>query len=60
VDIIACVTTGATTIMMEGDYSMRLTLKRFRPINWPLIGGIIAAVVAAALPIFFLLRRRIV
>ena len=29
-----------------------------RPINWPLIGGIIAGVVAVVLVIFFVRRRR--
>lgn len=29
-----------------------------KPVNWPLIGGIIAAVVIAGLVVFFLVRRR--
>jgi len=29
-----------------------------KPINWPLIGGIIAAVIVVGLVIFFVLRRR--
>jgi len=29
-----------------------------KPINWPVLGGVIAGVVAAGLPIFFLARRK--
>ena len=33
-------------------------LKPAKPINWPLVGGIIAAVVAVGLVIFFVRRKR--
>jgi hypothetical protein len=59
VSTIANVTAPATTITMNGDYSIRANFEEVpRPINWPLIGGIIAAIIAVGLLIFFFLRRR--
>ena len=55
---IADVHTAETTITMNGDYSITANFKEISPpINWPLIGGIIAAVVAVGLVIFFMRRR---
>jgi hypothetical protein len=47
---------GATTfITVEGDYVVTANF----PVNWPLMGGIIGAVVVAAgLAVFVVLRRR--
>jgi len=58
VGTIADVTAAATNITMYGDYSITANFKRLVWVNWPLIGGIIAAVVAIGLLCFFLLRRR--
>jgi len=58
VDTIADVNAAATNITMYGDYSITANFKRLVLVNWPLIGGIIAAVVMVGLVIFFLLRRR--
>ena len=49
-----------TTITMNGDYSITASFKEIPPpVNWPLIGGIIAAVVAVGLVIFFMRRRKL-
>jgi len=54
-DTIANVNAATTVITMEGDYAITANF----PVNWPLIGGIIAAVVVAVgLAIFFVRRRR--
>jgi uncharacterized repeat protein (TIGR02543 family) len=58
VDTIAHVRTAVTTITMDGDYSITANFEEIPPVNWPLIGGIIAAVVAVGLVIFFVRRRR--
>jgi uncharacterized repeat protein (TIGR02543 family) len=56
VDTIANVNAATTIITMQGDYEITAN---FAPVNWPLIGGIIAAaVVAVGLAIFFVRRRR--
>ena len=50
-----------TTITMNGDYSITASFQEIPPpINWPLIGGAIAAavVVAVGFGIFFTRRRR--
>jgi hypothetical protein len=50
-----------TTITMWDDYSIKANFKKSPPpINWPLIGGIIAAavVIGAGLVVFFVRRRR--
>ena len=56
-DVGAIFNVNATTtiVSMRGDYSITAN---FAPINWPLIGGIIAAVVIAGLGIFFFRRKR--
>ena len=49
-----------TTITMNGDHSITASFKEIPPpVNWPLIGGIIAAVVTVGLVIFFMHRRRL-
>lgn len=50
-----------TTITMWDDYSIKANFKKSPPpINWPLIGGIIAAavVIGAGLVVFFVRRKR--
>ncbi len=54
VDTIANVNAATTVITMEGDYAVTANF----PVNWRLIGGIIAAVVVAAGLAVFLVRRR--
>ena len=56
IDTIADVDAAATNITMNSDYSITANFKA--RVNWPLIGGIIAAVVVAGLVIFFVRRRR--
>jgi hypothetical protein len=59
VDTIANVNAASTTITMQGDYTIMADFDQIQqPINWPLIGGIVAAVVAAGLVVFFLRGRR--
>ena len=59
VDTIAGVNAAATNITMDGDYSIMASFEEIpSPINWPLIGGIIAAAIAVGLGIFFVRRRR--
>jgi uncharacterized integral membrane protein len=49
----------ATTIVtMSGNYFITANFEEKPPINWPLIGGIIAAVVIVGLVIFFVRRKR--
>lgn len=59
VDTIADVNAGTTIITMDGDYSITANFEEIPPasFNWPLIGGIIAAVILAGLVIFFLSNR---
>jgi hypothetical protein len=55
VDSIANVNAATTVIAMYGDYAVTADFG----LNWPLIGGVIGAVVAAVgLAIFFVRRRR--
>jgi LPXTG-motif cell wall-anchored protein len=42
---------------MDGDYSITANFEEKPPVNWALIGGITAAVVAG-LAIFFMRRKR--
>jgi len=49
------VNAASTVITMHGDYSITANFKA--RVNWALIGGIIAAVVAVGLVIFFMRRR---
>ena len=58
VDTIAHVN-ATTTITMHGDYTITASFEEILlpPINWPLIGGIIAAVITVGLGIFFVRRR---
>jgi len=60
VDTIARVSALITNITMHGDYSITANFEEIPlpPMNWPLIGGIIAAVVSVGLGIFFVRRRR--
>ena len=61
VDTIVGVNAAATNITMDGDYSITTSFEEIPPpINWPLIGGVIAAVVAGGLGIFFFRRGRVV
>jgi len=56
VDTIADVNAAATTITMQGNYTITANFER--PVNRALIGGIVAAVVVAGLVVLFMLRRR--
>jgi hypothetical protein len=56
VDTIARVSASATNITMHGYYTITANFEEIPPFNWPLIGGIIAVVVAG-LVIFFVRRR---
>jgi hypothetical protein len=59
VGTVADVNSASTTITMNDDYSIRADFEKApAPANWPLIGGIIGAVVAVGLVIFFVRRRR--
>jgi len=59
VDTIADVTAAATNITIYGDYSITANFEEISlpPMNWQLIGGIIAGVVAVGLVIFFVRKR---
>jgi hypothetical protein len=57
VDTIANVNAAITVITMQGNYEITANFEEIPPINWPLIGGIIAAA-AVGLVIFFVRRRR--
>jgi hypothetical protein len=58
VGAIANVDAASTTITMNEDYSVTANFEE-KPssMNWPLIGGIIGAVVVVALVVFFVRRR---
>ena len=60
VDTTADVAAATTTITMDGNYSTTALFEEILPppINWPLIGGIVAAVLVVGLAIFFVRRRR--
>jgi len=58
VETIANVNAATTIVTMRGDYAITANFEEIPPINWPLIGGIIAAVVAAGLAIYFVHRRK--
>jgi hypothetical protein len=55
---IAHVDAASTNVTMNGDYSITANFDLEPSINWPLIGGIIGAVVVVGLVIFFVRRRR--
>jgi hypothetical protein len=59
VDTIAHVRAAATIITMDNAYSIAADFEEIPPVNWPLIGGIIVAVVVVGLVIFFVRRRRV-
>jgi hypothetical protein len=59
VDTVADVNASTTTITMDDDYSITANFEEKPSINWPLIGGIIGAVVVVGLVIFFVRRRRV-
>jgi hypothetical protein len=52
------VNAATTMITMRGDYSITANFEEKPPINWLLIGGIIAAVVIVGLVVFFVRRKR--
>jgi hypothetical protein len=58
VGTIADVNAASTTITINGDYSITANFEEKPSINWPLIGGIIGAVVVVGLVIFFVRRGR--
>ena len=58
VDTITRVSAATTIITINDDHSITANFEEKPPVNWPLIGGIIAAVVAVGLGIFFVRRRR--
>jgi len=58
VDTIANVNAAITVITMQGNYEITAKFEEIPPINWLLIGGIIAAAVAVGLVIFFVPRKR--
>jgi alpha-tubulin suppressor-like RCC1 family protein len=58
VDTIANVNAAQTTIAINDNYSITANFEEKPPINWALIGGIIAVVVAGGLAIFFVRRKR--
>ena len=59
VNNITGVNAAASNITMDGDYFITADFEEIPPppINWPLIGGFIAAVVSVALMLFFVYRR---
>jgi len=58
VDTIAHMMAAATIITMDNSYSITADFEEIPPINWPLISGIIVAVMVVGLVIFFVRRRR--
>jgi hypothetical protein len=58
VDTIANIDAALTIITMSDNYSITANFEEKPPINWPLIGGTIAAVVIVGLAIFFIRRKR--
>jgi hypothetical protein len=57
VDAIANVDAASTTITMNDNYSITANFEEKPSTNWPLIGGIIGAVVVVALVVFFARRK---
>jgi hypothetical protein len=57
VGAIANVDAASTTITMNDSYSVTANFEEKPSINWPMIGGIIGAVVVVALVVFFVRRR---
>ena len=57
VETIADAEAASTTISMQGNYAITGNFEEIASVNWALIGGIIAAVVAVGLVIFFVRRR---
>jgi len=57
VDAIAHVDAASTNITMNSGYAITANFEQKPSINWPLIGGIIGAVVVVGLVIFFVRRR---
>ncbi|MFO7995899.1 MAG: hypothetical protein R6U93_01930 [Dehalococcoidia bacterium] len=60
VDTIADPNAAATTIAINGDYFITANFQKIppTPVNWALIGGIMAAAAVAGLVIFFVRRKR--
>jgi hypothetical protein len=58
VDTIDNVNAAQTAITMNDEYSITANFERGQPVNWALIGGIIAAVVIVGLAIFFVRRKK--
>ena len=59
VDTVADVDAAETTITMNGDYAITANFEAIpRPVNWPLIGGIIGGVVVIGLLVLVFVRRR--
>jgi hypothetical protein len=57
VGTIAYANDATTTITMNGDYSITANFEEKPSINWPLIAGIIGAVVVVGLVVFFVRRK---
>jgi uncharacterized repeat protein (TIGR02543 family) len=57
VDAIANVDAASTAITMNDNYSITANFEEKPSTNWPLIGGIIGAVIVVGLVIFFVRRR---
>ncbi|MFU8796836.1 MAG: InlB B-repeat-containing protein [Dehalococcoidia bacterium] len=57
VGTIADATDASTTITMNGDYVITANFAVKQSLNWPLIGGILGAVVVVALVVFFVRRK---
>jgi hypothetical protein len=55
---IANVGARQTTITMDGNYSVMASFEENPPVNWALIGGIIAALAVVGVAIFLVLRKR--
>jgi hypothetical protein len=59
VNAIANVNAATTVVTMDNDYSVTASFEKIPPINWPLVGGIIAAVIVVGLVIYFLRKKRL-
>ena len=58
VNTIASVNAAATNITMNSSYSITANFKEKPPVNWTLLGGIIAAAAAVVGLVIFFVRRR--